>query len=194
MRASVVGSGLQETQVEGLLLPQKNCVTYSLRLKLLNLSFLPCKVEKPHVGLPQVLNETLHARDPHVEHGSVKGCFLKVWLPTGISKPSMFSDQGLLDLCTDCVHSIHGVGSPHSFSSNREGGETPFLGNRTENPVPISCRAGKCWGGRCGQGRLGQYGMQRVIAGCTPTGACTGGRTPKLEEEGEVTPGFQVLA
>ena len=34
---------------------------------------------------------------PHVEHGSIKGCFLKVWPPTGFPRPSIFSDQSLSD-------------------------------------------------------------------------------------------------
>ena len=82
-----------------------------------------------------------------------------------------------------------GMGSPRSLSSNREGGETPFLGNRAENPVPVSCRAGSVV--RVGWASVGWGG---VLTGCVPTGARTGGCPPKLEEEGEVTPGFQVLA
>lgn len=69
------------------------------------------------------------------------------------------------------------------FPSLSGKGDKPLylLGHRTESQGQSAAELAERWGGRC-------------TNGCVLTGACTGGSTPKLEEEGEATPSLQVLA
>lgn len=119
-----------------------------------------------------------------------KAVTLRFWSPNVFPRPSAFSDQAL----PDQLHTgIHGEGSPHSLSSNGEGRETPFVGDSTEKPTPMSTEP-RVLGKQGWSGWAHKCGMGKALIGCAPTGARTGGRPPKLEEEGEATSGFQVLA
>lgn len=137
-----------------------------------------------------MLNETLRARDPHVEHGSVKGCFLKVWPPTGFPRPAVFSDQSLSDQLFP-LHTWHLWGWALPILSPLTGKAEKHLFWATEQRTQCPLAAELAGVVRVGWASVG---WGRVLTGCVPTGARTGGRPPKLEEEGEVTPGFQVLA